>query len=60
MRMMNLMNCKQKQIKLIQAFQACSNSRESIYHKIIELGQTLPLFKEEWKREENLVRGCQS
>ncbi|MDX6190609.1 SufE family protein [Flavobacterium sp. Fl-318] len=30
------------------------------YEYIIELGKTLPLIKEEYKTEENLIKGCQS
>ncbi|MBK0369739.1 SufE family protein [Flavobacterium agrisoli] len=30
------------------------------YEYIIELGKTLPLIKEEYKIDENLIKGCQS
>ncbi|KLT70719.1 MULTISPECIES: SufE family protein [unclassified Flavobacterium] len=30
------------------------------YEYIIELGKSLPLIKEEYKTEENLIKGCQS
>jgi len=30
------------------------------YEYIIELGKTLPLIEEQYKLEENLIRGCQS
>ena len=30
------------------------------YEYIIELGKTLPLIKEEYKTDENLIKGCQS
>jgi cysteine desulfuration protein SufE len=30
------------------------------YEYIIELGKNLPLIKEEFKREENIIKGCQS
>ncbi|MCV9927977.1 SufE family protein [Flavobacterium sp. LS1R49] len=30
------------------------------YEYIIELGKNLPLIKEEYKTEENLIKGCQS
>jgi sulfur transfer protein SufE len=35
-------------------------SREILYQKIMEWGKKLPLFKPEWKSEENRVTGCQS
>lgn len=40
-------------------FQGCETPHEK-YKKIIELGRTLPPFPEEAKRDENIVRGCQS
>ena len=30
------------------------------YEYIIELGKTLPLIDEQYKKEENLIKGCQS
>jgi cysteine desulfuration protein SufE len=30
------------------------------YEHIIQLGKELPLIKEEYKKEENLIKGCQS
>src|SRR5690554_5855006 len=30
------------------------------YQHLIELGRDLPAFPDEWKREENLLQGCQS
>ncbi len=30
------------------------------YEYIIELGKSLPIIKEEYKTEENLIKGCQS
>ena len=30
------------------------------YEYIIELGKTLPLINEEYKKDENLIKGCQS
>ena len=30
------------------------------YEYIIELGKSLPLIKEEYKTDENLIKGCQS
>lgn len=30
------------------------------YEYIIELGKTLPLIKDEYKTDENLIKGCQS
>jgi len=30
------------------------------YEYIIELGKNLPLIKEEFKTEDNIIKGCQS
>ncbi len=48
---------KEEEIKKI--FIALPSSEER-YKKIIELGQSLPLFKPQEKKAENLVEGCQS
>lgn len=40
-------------------FELCKG-REELYQTIMEMGKQLPLFKEEWKVEENRVAGCQS
>lgn len=40
-------------------FSSCQSS-EDFYKKIIELGQNLPPFPQEWKKSEYLVAGCQS
>ncbi len=45
--------------KIKALFSDCS-SPELIYQRIIECGKKLPSFDPQWKREENLVPGCQS
>jgi cysteine desulfuration protein SufE len=52
-------SCLEKQEKIKKSFSNCSTPNET-YQQLIELGRTLPLFPEEWKKEENLVSGCQS
>lgn len=47
------------QQKIIREFSALSDWTERYKH-IIKLGQQLPSLDEEYKVEENLVRGCQS
>src|SRR5690554_4072629 len=48
---------KQKHIK--QYFTDC-HTAEEIYKKIIELGKKMPKISKEYKKQENLVAGCQS
>jgi cysteine desulfuration protein SufE len=54
---MNLI--EQKKQKLISEFGAIADWEER-YKRIIELGKLLPALPEEFKTEENKVRGCQS
>lgn len=49
----------QEQQKIIDEFAALSDWTERYKH-IIELGRTLKPLDEQYKVEENLVRGCQS
>jgi cysteine desulfuration protein SufE len=39
---------------------AALDSKEALYQKIMEWGKRLPPFDPAWKREKNLVPGCQS
>ncbi|MBI2743500.1 MAG: SufE family protein [Chlamydiales bacterium] len=52
-------SCLTKQSEIKKLFSSCKTAEEK-YQKIIEMGRALPSFPEEWKREENLVAGCQS
>ncbi len=53
------MNIEEKQIEIIDEFSSFSDWMEK-YEYIIELGKDLPLIVEEYKVEENLIKGCQS
>lgn len=48
-----------RQKKIIQGFATVENW-EGRYKKIIEMGQRMPIFPEDWKRDDLLVKGCQS
>lgn len=52
-------SCIEKQKTVESLFSTCSSADER-YAKIIELGRKLPLLDPAFKKEENLVRGCQS
>lgn len=52
-------SCQRKQQILTERFGAFESDRER-YVAIIEMGRALPPYPEEFKREENLVGGCQS
>lgn len=51
--------CLAKQKQLKQLFASLSTPEQK-YHKIIELGASLPPYPPEFKAPENLVKGCQS
>jgi cysteine desulfuration protein SufE len=48
------------QDSIIEEFEILSGDRESTIFYIMELGQKLPEFKEDWRLDENLIKGCQS
>jgi len=50
---------EQKHEALLQKFSSLKDPKE-IYEKLIDLGRTLPLLPESFKKAENLVQGCQS
>ncbi len=53
------MTINEKQDALIEDFEFLGEWEEK-YKYIIDLGKDLPLIEEEYKTEENLIRGCQS
>jgi cysteine desulfuration protein SufE len=53
------MNIQEKQNKIIREFEILGDWQERYKH-IIKLGQKLDPLDDEYKIEENLVRGCQS
>lgn len=55
----NLMDIHEKQNRIIREFEILGDWQERYKH-IIKLGQKLDPLDDEYKMEENLVRGCQS
>ena len=53
------MTIKEIQNEIIDEFSMFDDWMQR-YEYIIELGKSLPLIKEEYKTEENLIKGCQS
>jgi cysteine desulfuration protein SufE len=49
-----------EKIDAIKALFSSCKTNEDKYKKIIELGRTLPPIPENFKTDENLVKGCQS
>lgn len=54
------MTINQIQDDIINEFSLLDGDMEMTVFYIMELGQKLPLMKEELKTEENIVKGCQS
>lgn len=50
----------QIQDEIIDDFAILGNDMESTIFYIMELGQQLPKFPEEYKIEKNIIKGCQS
>ena len=53
------MSIKETQDEIIADFEYLSNWDDK-YEYIISLSKELPIIKEEYKKEENLIKGCQS
>jgi len=53
------MTIKEKQDQIIEDFELFDDWMEK-YEYIIQLGKELPLIDEQYKTEDNLIRGCQS
>ena len=53
------MKIKEIQEEIVEEFSMFDDWKER-YEYIIELGKNLPLIKEEFKTENNLIKGCQS
>ena len=51
---------KSRQEEIIEEFAMLDGDMEMTLDYIMELGNELPLFPEESKTEENIVKGCQS
>lgn len=53
------MSIEKKQAEIIEEFSMFDEWMEK-YEYIIELGRELPLISEQYKTEDNLIKGCQS
>ena len=53
------MTINEKQDEIIEEFELFSDWMEK-YEYIIQLGKSLPLIDEQYKTDENLIKGCQS
>ncbi|MFH6991920.1 SufE family protein [Flavobacterium sp. FlaQc-48] len=53
------MTIKEIQNEIIDEFSMFDDWMQR-YEYIIELGKSLPLIREEYKKDENLIKGCQS
>jgi cysteine desulfuration protein SufE len=53
------MTIKEQQDAIIEEFSFFSDWTEK-YEYIIQMGKDLPLIDEQYKKDENLIRGCQS
>lgn len=53
------MSIEEKQQEIISEFSMYSDWMQK-YEYIIDLGKDLPLIQEQYKTEENLIKGCQS
>ncbi len=53
------MSIEEKQQEIISEFSMFSDWMQK-YEYIIDLGKDLPLIQEQYKTEENLIKGCQS
>lgn len=53
------MTIKEKQDQIIEDFELFDDWMQK-YEYIIQLGKDLPLISEEFKTEDNLIKGCQS
>lgn len=53
------MTINEKQDAIIEDFELFGDWMEK-YEYIIQLGKDLPLIDEQYKKDENLIRGCQS
>jgi cysteine desulfuration protein SufE len=56
---MNSKSIEEREAEIIEAF-SWLESWEEKYEYIIELGKNLPELEEKYKKEENIIKGCQS
>lgn len=53
------MSIKEKELEIIEEFELFDDWMDK-YEHIIELGKDLPIIEEQYKKDENLIKGCQS
>ena len=51
---------KEEQDEIIADFEFLGNNWDDKYEYIIQLGKELPLIDAQYKKDENLIKGCQS
>jgi cysteine desulfuration protein SufE len=54
------MNIESTQSEIINEFSLLEGEMEMTLHYLMELGQKLPPLSEEFRTEDNIVKGCQS
>jgi len=54
------MTIQQEQDEIIADFEFLGNNWDDKYEYIIQLGKELPLIDPQYKKDENLIKGCQS
>ncbi len=54
------MTIKEIENEIIEEFEIFGDDWEGKYEHLIDLGKNLPPIKEEFKTEENIIKGCQS
>ena len=57
---MNNGSINQVQDQIIENFEYLGDDKESLVFYIMELGQGLPSLDDQYKIEENIIKGCQS
>ncbi|MCE3258514.1 MAG: Fe-S metabolism protein SufE [Bacteroidetes bacterium] len=54
------MTIQETENEITEEFELFGDDWESKYEHLIDLGRSLPVIKEEYKTEENIIKGCQS
>ncbi|HEY1213558.1 MAG TPA: SufE family protein [Bryobacteraceae bacterium] len=54
------MTIREEQDEIIADFEFLGNNWDDKYEYIIQLGKELPLIDPQYKKDENLIKGCQS
>lgn len=54
------MSIQEIENEIIEEFEIFGEDWEGKYEHLIDLGKTMPLIKEDYKTEHNIIQGCQS